>query len=161
MTWTIPIYDRTDVDVAEAKTQIEEWLSDPSSATVTDLKGCLNPSDLNRIESNTEHLETAIAEIGYSGASMVHKTNWAYTDYSDLTPSWKINTIDRIINNLSELFNFLPSEFIMRSMPDSMMSYSEINDIEYIQARIKKYIECVIESPRYCGAVISGDIYAA
>jgi hypothetical protein len=161
MPWTQPIYDRTNDDVQDAKAQIAAWLADPDAAVVTDLKGCLNPADMNRIEGNMQYLEEQLVGIGFRPDVATFKTDWAYTDYSTLTTGWRAANIGRILGNLSALVDVLPPAYATRPVPDDMVHYPQINDIEYIQEKILSFVTDTIDSYRYSGAVISGDIWAA
>ena len=157
MSWITPIYDRTNNDVEAAKAQISLWLEDPSVAVVTDLKGCLNPSDLNRIEGNMEWLDIELAALGYLIPAFTVKTDWAYSDYSDLTQQWKENHIDRIIQNLSILVASIPQGYITEIFPNNMLTFEQINAIENIQYQIHQFVINYSSSFRYSGSVLSGD----
>jgi hypothetical protein len=155
--WQTPIYDRTNEDVQSAKTTIASWLADPSSAIVTDLKGCLNKSDMNRIEENMEYLREALISIGHSVPSMTFKTDWAYSDYSPLTIAWTTQNIERILSNLSLLKSYAPQGFIPDAVPAGMMHYGNINAIERITSYIYSFIQSTINGYRYSGTIYAND----
>ncbi|MDR1953633.1 MAG: hypothetical protein LBQ21_04025 [Clostridiales Family XIII bacterium] len=141
--------------------QIAEWLANLSAATVTDLKGCLNPADLNRIEGNMQYLADYLSTVlGLYIPSMTHKTDWGYTDYSALTIAWQTANIGRITGNLSVLVSVMPQGYITRPVPDDMRHYNQINDIEYIQNQIYEFAVNTVSGFRYSGTVVSGDIYS-
>ena len=67
--WINPVYDRTQEDVEYAKQKIAEWIAADTmenSLVVHDLKGCLNVSDLNRIEGNIKYLAEQIVLVNLS-----------------------------------------------------------------------------------------------
>jgi hypothetical protein len=156
MAWIIPIYDRTNVDVQTVAVQRAAWLTDPTSAAPIDLKGALNPTDLNRIEGNMEYLRDGLNALGY-GVDFEVKTDWSYSDYSSLSQDWRDGNIGRILSSLSTMVTVLPSNYITVSIPNDMTHYNQINDIEHIQFRINQFINDTINSFRYSGTVISGD----
>jgi len=136
MPWITPIFDRTEQDVRDARAAIAEWLTAPESATVHDLKGALNPSDMNRIEGNMEYLADELTSQGYAVPTMEHRTDWSYADYSDLTPNWEANGLTRILQNLADILDVLPNDLIETEVPDGMLTYEQINDIEEIQEQV-------------------------
>jgi hypothetical protein len=157
MAWITPIYDRTNADVLEVATTKSAWLADPSSAVVTDLKGCLNYADLNRIEGNMSWLRDELIALGYIISEMDFRLDWSLVDYSDLTTNWQNTQFIRLLNNLTNLISHMPVGYITRSVPYSMIHYNQINDIEYIELQVWNFIYGTINSFRYSGTVVSGD----
>ena len=97
--WITPIYDRTETDVTAAKIKIAEWIEMVTSgaeATTEDLKGCINASDLNRIESNTKYLSETLTALGYS--STVTTKTWARNSFPN------VDDVRRIIANVQACF---------------------------------------------------------
>lgn len=75
--WLSPITDRTLEDVRYAESKVVEWIAAYSrgeTPTVTDLKGCVNASDLNRVEGNLDYLNQRIVFKGGFPDDMVVKT---------------------------------------------------------------------------------------
>jgi hypothetical protein len=126
LTWIIPVVDRTLGDVQDALAQIEAWrtrVANGETPTVTELKGCLNATDLNRIESNTRYIAQLLQRHGYR-INMTTKVDW--TDES-LPNAADVN---RIINNIKEIRDKYYEPPGMPSLPQTMVSFSDINAIE-------------------------------
>lgn len=121
-----PITDRTILDIDKLQEydeigyknltteQKNEWLSG--------MKGALNSSDLNRIESNQQFILTLLSDQ----YSLTFKTNWLMTDFVEDSDE------NRILMNLKTLmqpFNFEEEP----QVPEKPLNYFEkINQIENI-----------------------------
>ena len=126
MSWTQPITDRTILDIDKLQEydeigyiylrqeQQEEWL--------LGMKGALNASDLNRIESNQQYILNLLS----SQYSLSFKTNWQMTDFVEDSDE------NRILSNLRTLMQ--PFDFDAQMVvPDKPLNYFEkINQIESI-----------------------------
>ncbi len=126
MEWIVPVIDRTLLDVQDALAQIEVWrtqVANGQTPTVTELKGCLNATDLNRIESNTRYISQAIQEYGYR-LNVTTKVDW--TD--ECLPN--VDDVNRIIGNIEEIRNKYYEPAGMPPLPQTMVSFSDINAIE-------------------------------
>jgi hypothetical protein len=132
MTWTEPIFDRTWVDVDWAKHTLEEWrelIAAGGTPTTSDLKGFLNPSDLNRIEGNTQYLADLLDVSG-----LTYKLNWSYSDCITVSAQ------SRIIGNVQELVT-ASGVSNTPEIPTTIMKYDNLNAIEQILFMIKAHIE--------------------
>ena len=121
-----PITDRTTLDIDKLQEydeigyknltteQKNEWLSG--------MKGALNSSDLNRIESNQQYIFTLLS----NQYILTFKTNWLMTDFVEDSDE------NRILMNLKTLmqpFNFEEEP----QVPEKPLNYFEkINQIENI-----------------------------
>ncbi len=126
MRWIVPVVDRTLRDVQDALAQIEMWrtqVANGQTPTVTELKGCLNATDLNRIESNTRYISEYLRAYGFQ-TNVTTKVDW--TDES-LPNAADVN---RIIDNIKEIRNKYYEPAGMPSLPQTMVSFSDINAIE-------------------------------
>ncbi|MGI6078761.1 MAG: hypothetical protein ACOYCB_11515 [Fastidiosipilaceae bacterium] len=126
MRWIIPIVDRTLLDVQDALIQIEAWrtqVANGQSPTVTELKGCLNVTDLNRIEANTRYISQFLQGYGFQ-MNVTTKVDW--TD--ECLPN--VDDVNRIIDNIEEIRNKYYEPAGMPSLPQTMVSFSDINAIE-------------------------------
>ncbi len=126
MRWIVPIVDRTLRDVQDALAQIEMWrtqVANGQTPTVTELKGCLNATDLNRIEANTRYISEFLRAYGFQ-INVTTKVDW--TDES-LPNAADVN---RIIDNIKEIRNKYYEPAGMPSLPQTMVSFSDINAIE-------------------------------
>ena len=125
-----PITDRTILDIDKLQEydeigyknltteQKNEWLSG--------MKGALNSSDLNRIESNQQYIFTLLS----NQYILTFKTNWLMTDFVEDSDE------NRILMNLKTLmqpFNFEEEP----QVPEKPLNYFEkINQIESIILQI-------------------------
>ena len=124
------ITNRTLNDVSFAK---------QNQGDVSFLLGSMNYTDLNRIESNTKVLADKLKEYGYIASIEVRPTTWTINDVPFL------DDINRIRNNV----NLLQTAFY--SLPDwrniiinSVMSYEQLNALEWDLERIDLYLQDVI-----------------
>jgi hypothetical protein len=149
--WIDPVYDRTVEDVEFAKAQIAEWIkSIQTGDTVStyDLKGCLNLSDINRIEGNIKFLAEKLSALGYP---------------PDVTvKSWKRSgvpneeDIKRIINNTKSIVRAYYQQKGVSELPHGMTGWDEINAIEENLAKIKELYDAMVKSFRLSGTFTSG-----
>jgi hypothetical protein len=124
--WIVPVVDRTLLDVQDALAQIEAWrtqVANGQTPTVTELKGCLNATDLNRIEANTRYISQFLQGYGFQ-MNVTTKVDW--TDES--LPNAR--DVNRIIDNIKEIRNKYYEPAGMPSLPQTMVSFSDINAIE-------------------------------
>lgn len=116
--------------------------------TVYDLKGCLNLSDLNRIEDDIEYLAERLMEYRYPVT--VNCKEWVKSDLP--------NALDmkRIANNIRLLFTGFatPSEY--SPIPEVMLSYKDINAIEHNLYLLKQMIDVMEGSFIMSGTTTSG-----
>ena len=117
--------------------------------TVYDLKGCLNFSDLNRIEEDIKYLAERL--IAYRYPIVVNCKEWVGSDLPTIVD------MQRIANNIRLLFTGFatPSEY--SPVPEVMLSYNDINAIEHNLYLLKQMIDVMensfIMSGTYqCGA---------
>ena len=137
--WKKPVYDRTQEDVDRAIEQISEWVTSSLSGkpiVVSDLKGCLNVADINRIEGNIAYLSERLSEYYYV-ANTPSKT-W---DRSGLPTKYDVGRILRNIRELREVFCVHPNA---PSVPSSMLRYEDVNAVELNLELIKELLEQMI-----------------
>ena len=149
--WKTPRFDRTQADVDYAIQKIAEWIAADitgSSILVYDLKGCLNVSDINRIEGNIEYLSEQLKLHGYSPNTIVK----SWTDRGILNT----NDVSRIINNVKSLIDSFYQHPDAPPLPDGMLGYSEINAIEKNISLIKVIIDEMVGSFKKSGTFQSG-----
>lgn len=125
-TWIQPITDRSILDIQKLQEydeigynnltteQKNEWLSG--------MKGALNSSDLNRIESNQQYILSLLS----TQYTLTFKTNWLMTDFVEDSDE------NRILMNLKTLMQ--PFDFDEQTVvPEKPLNYFEkINQIENI-----------------------------
>lgn len=106
--------------------------------TIYDLKGCLNLSDIIRIESNisylAEHFTRYLYPIG------VNTMDWSKTDLPNL------DDMKRIASNIRSIFNGFYTPSGAETVPDRMLSYQDINSIEHNLYLLKQMLDSMITS---------------
>lgn len=146
--WQEPIFDRTQEDVEFAVRKISEWIAYGKPTDVYDLKGCLNVSDINRIEGNIAYLSERLGELAY--LSSIFTKKWT----KDGLPTE--SDIQRIINNVHELINSYYQQSVAPTLPSKMLSYSDINSIEENLDLIKYLLDIMVSSFKKSGTFQSG-----
>lgn len=115
---------------------------------VYELKGCLNLLDLNRIESNITFLAEKMEEYSYS--PNIHGKYWTRVDMPNQ------NDMSRIIDNIRALMDAFYSPDNPPSLPETMISYNDINAIEENLHLIKQLLDCMQSSFKQVGTIKSG-----
>ena len=146
--WQEPIFDRTPKDVEFAIKKIAEWIAAGEPTDVYDLKGCLNVSDMNRIEGNIAYLSKKLTEYDYP--SSVTTKKWTKGDL----PTEQ--DIQRIIENIRLVINGFYQPSNSPSLPEAMLSYEDINSIERNIDLIKYLLDCMEGSFRKANTFQSG-----
>jgi hypothetical protein len=146
MAWVEPIYDRTVSDVEFALHKIKEWRNSGVTNT-TDLKGCFNVSDMNRIEGNIRYLADALTDLYYFN-DIVTKT-WERDDIpteSDIT---------RVIENTRSLV--LSFSEHAPDLPTTLLTITDVNCIEETLNRVKMILDGMITSFQECDTFECGE----
>lgn len=149
--WIEPIFDRTQADVDYAIAKLAEW-RDNDTLTEINLKGCLNVSDINRIENNITYLSERLNALYYYPET-VSKTwnNLLVPNNSD---------ISRIIDNIRELITAFYQDPSAPELPDNMLTYKQVNDIEenlHLLLVTLDSLEIYAEGARQCGTFECGE----
>ncbi len=155
MRWIVPVVDRTLLDVQNALAQIEMWrtqVANGQTPTVTELKGCLNATDLNRIEANTKYISQFIREYGFQ-TNVTTKVDW--TD--ECLPN--VDDVNRIIDNIEEIRNKYYEPAGMPSLPQTMVSFSDINAIEQSLLLFREMLLGMVGAFRRSGTFVSGSSF--
>lgn len=146
--WQEPIFDRTREDVEFAITKISEWIAKGNPKDIYDLKGCLNVSDINRIEGNIAYLAKRLTELQYPpGVSTKQWTKEILPTESD---------VQRIINNVRACVNAFYAPSNAPSLPNRMITYNDINSIEKYIYLIKYLLDCMVGSFKKSATFQSG-----
>ena len=103
---------------------------------IYDLKGCLNLSDLTRIEDNIKYLATILA--GYHYLIDVKSKEWT----KDSLP--KLHDMERISNNIRALFEGFVTPSATATVPNAMLSYQDINALEYDLYLLKQAFDAML-----------------
>lgn len=115
---------------------------------VYELKGCFNLLDLNRIEDNITFLAELMESFAYS--PNIHGKEWSRGDMPTQ------NDMSRIVENVRSLIASYYSPINPPSLPMTMLSYSDINDIEGNLYLIKQMLDCMQTSFRKVGTIKCG-----
>ena len=105
---------------------------------VYDLKGCLNLSDLTRIEDNISYIAKRL--ISYRYPIVVASKEWVKTDLPNE------NDMKRIANNIKIICNGFVSPSEKVAIPDTMLSYQDINNLERNLYLLKELLDLMIAS---------------
>ena len=104
---------------------------------VYDLKGCLNLSDISRIEGNTAYLAERLTEYRYS--LNVDSREWE----RDGLPT--AQDMSRIVSNIRSLISGFVKPRDAAIVPDGMLSYTDINALEYNLHLLKQLLDAMVE----------------
>lgn len=147
MAWVTPIYDRTMSDVMFALQKIQEWRNSGATNT-SDLKGCFNVSDINRIENNIRYLADNLSSLYYF-SNVVTKT-WG----RDGLPT--TSDVNRLIQNTRTLI----SSFCDNNAPElpaTLLTITDVNSLEENLYEIKMILDGMIFSFRECDTFYCGE----
>lgn len=116
---------------------------------VYDLKGCLNTSDITRVEDNISYLSNKL--IRYCYPIVVSSKEWVKTDLPN------VNDMKRIANNIRSIINGFVAHSETVTIPETILSYEDINNIERNLYLLKEKLDamenCFIQSgTQKCGA---------
>lgn len=135
MAWVVAVVDRTLSDVLDAKRQKAMARANGTRIAV-DLKGCLNISDLNRIENNTEYVRSLLVAEGYTIPAQTYKKDWVYSDALNFTDTTRIlNNIEALRDKVKGVVSGLPET------PTELLRYEYINTAELILKMIKEHFQ--------------------
>ena len=115
---------------------------------VYDLKGCLNLSDINRIEDDITYLSTRLIQYRYSLDVSTKEWN------SDSLPT--LQDMKRIIRNIRSMFEGFVTPDGATPLPESMLSYADINAIERDLYLLKELFDAMVLSFVKSGTYKSG-----
>lgn len=118
---------------------------------VYDLKGCLNLSDISRIEGNTAYLAEKLMQNRYD--VVVNSKEWA----GDGLPT--AQDMKRIADNIRSLIGEFAKSGKSVTVPDVMLSYEDINALEYNLYLLKELFDAMVASfiksgTNKCGATM-------
>lgn len=149
--WREPIFDRTLNDVHYAIAQLEsrkQSISNGLSVTTDDLKGCLNLSDLNRIEGNIEYLSTILTSYGYEVEN--DSKQWTREDLPTT------EDMERIADNIKALVACFTGYDSFVTIPNNIISHEDINNLEYNLHLLKQLLDGMESSFLSSGTQTSG-----
>lgn len=145
--WQTPIFDRTFQDILYAKEQLALCIKNKATV-MTDFKGCLNVSDINRIEENTQYIQEQLELIGFIAS--VETQTW---NINGLPNTNDVARIIQNINNLIEAYYRIPE---LEPLPINMILFEDINAIEQNLYILKKSIDEYLINKPTAGTFYSG-----
>ena len=151
MNWIEPIYDRTQYDVEYAKSRIKYFKQNGGITDGVELKGCLNYTDLNRIENNIVYLSETLNELYYRNTIDEPNTQWNMNN----TPTKA--QVDRIIGNIIKILSKYYTPDGTPDLPETLTHYEEVNNIEECLYLLKVMIDNMKSMFRECGAFSCGE----
>lgn len=146
MAWIEPIFDRIQADVDFALQQIQRW-RDEGSSDITDLKGCFNVSDMNRIENDIQFLSDNLSDLYYF--STVNTKTW---DKASLPTVVDIN---RMIENTRILVLSICED--APELPTTLVTFTDVNCIEGILNKLKMILDDMTDSFLECDTFECGE----
>lgn len=131
--WITPVIDRTIDDVLNARDTLTRWIaSNPTE--FTEFKGCLNVTDLNRIEGNIDYLNDLLASLHYN-TTFIDVKNWTNAGLPNVAD------LQRILSNITNLFNAICKPTSAEELPTDMSSYDDINRLEQNLQALKQVLD--------------------
>ena len=132
-----------------ARTSVENRNLVLELGVVYDLKGCLNLSDITRIEDDIAYLSNLL--VGYHFPIAMNSKEWTTAGLPTT------NDMKRIGTNIRSLFNGFYTPSGASPLPEVMLSYQDINALEYNLHLLKQLVDAMlsafIKSGTYkCGA---------
>ena len=149
--WTEPIYDRTQEDVDYAKKRIAYFKANGGVSDGVNLKGCLNYTDVNRIEDNTDYLADLLISLYYFNTISRNSSSWVIKSILDTT------NVSRIINNVAILQSAYYTPIGSPDLPTTLTHYEQVNSVEKCLYLLKEMIDDMVSSFRECGTFYCGE----
>lgn len=131
--WLTPVTDRTINDVLNARDTLSRWIVS-NTTDVVELKGCLNVTDLNRIEGNIEFLNDLLESFHYI-TTFVEVKSWSNAGLPNVAD------FERILSNITNLFNAICKPTSAEELPTNMSTYDDINKLEQNLQALKQILD--------------------
>jgi hypothetical protein len=148
MAWSRPVYDRTQADIDEAIRIVREWKAN-GEADISDLKGCFNATDMNRIENNIKYLSDTLTDLYYF-SSVTTKT-WG----KDGLPT--VTDVKRLTDNVQKIISSYHQSSSAPALPNTLSTFEEVNDLEENLHYLKSLLDNMIQAFPECGAYTCGE----
>lgn len=139
------IYDRTQSDVDYAISQIQK------GNTRTELKGCFNVVDINRIENNVRYIADRLNILKY--------TNNIETKSWDMYGLPNVTEVTRLINNVSKIITAYYKPVDAPDLPTTLLTFEQVNVLEKNLNMIKRLIDEEENEYRHCGTFNCGEVW--
>ena len=115
---------------------------------VYDLKGCLNVSDLNRIEGNIAYLAERMENYFF------HPTTYSKRWTREGLPTEA--ELSRILDNIHSLIDSFYTPNNSPNLPTQIVSYDGLNNVEETLHLLKELLDCLEGSLKKSGTIKSG-----
>ena len=115
---------------------------------VYDLKGCLNISDLTRIEDNVSYLADMLTQYRYP--IVVSSKKWVKTDLPNA------NDMKRIAKNIRNIIDGFATPLESVDIPETLVTYQDINNLERNLYLLKEMLDAMESCFIPSGTYISG-----
>lgn len=158
--WIEPITNRSYKDVLRANELEYKWKNhtitdDEKTEWLSNLLGRYTTNDINRVNQNINYLSTLLLELGYS--QKVNVKIWENTEY------FLKNDLINFIANIDIIRSTLPSFYTTPNICDdlrqgnSLLDYTDANDIENMLEDKKEIVENMIKSFIYSDEIYMGE----
>ena len=135
--WLSPITDRTLEDVRYAESKVAEWIAAYSrgeTPTVTDLKGCVNASDLNRVEGNLDYLNQRVVYKGGSPYNNMVVKTWERGEVVLTSDVRRLLINASMVADLYGLSDVVPIPYV------TISGYEDMNYLEIMTQLAKEMV---------------------
>lgn len=131
----------------------QEWLGEIET-TPSAARGMYTHEDLNRVEKAVETISRRLLELGYISSPLDVKADWTRYDVV-----WEAD-IERYLNNIILLRDSVARypEIPNTKIVGNKINYSVANNIEKILTDIDYLATKIVDSQRYVGEVMSGEV---
>ena len=117
---------------------VEDGILVAKLGVVYDLKGCLNLSDISRIEGNIAYLAERLTQNRYD--IVVNSKEWSADDLPTA------QDMKRIGANIRSLISEFAKSSESETVPDVMLSYEDINALEHNLYLLKQLFDAMVAS---------------
>ena len=151
MAWMNPVFNRTQKDVDLATRKIAEWIASDINGTTNvayELKGCLNVSDINRIEGNIKFLSQELSKYYYYPSTSTKA--WVSSEVPDE------REIKRILDSIKGIIAAFYKPKNAPDVPNRLLRYEEVNNVEKNLFLIKELLDGMVNSFKKSGTFQSG-----
>ena len=131
-----------DVAVLQANgaTYVENDILVVQLGAVYDLKGCLNLSDITRIEDNISYIANRLHQYQYQYHNNVYSKEWVKESLPTALD------MKRIADNIRAILNSFYTPDGVENISDIMLSYADINALEHNLYLVKQLLDTMENS---------------
>jgi hypothetical protein len=128
------------------------WLNPKTDWTAAD---SINATDMNRVESNTEHVRAYLQSIGYPIYNQLHITNRTFESYDTVS---SVNRLEQNIEALRLAFTTPEgwNSYLQWTFSRGL-THEDVNRWELSVSQLYDLAQSAFEAFRYCGTFQSGE----